>query len=81
MSHRITFYKSNTHPIYGGHQINHDSPFVKVDPRPIMKVKPSKDVHKLVSECEAEIQSNSISVRHLFSKKPSRRERKNSHRK
>lgn len=77
----ITFYQTKVHPIYGGNVVDHDKPFIKVDPRELMKVKPSKDVHKLVAECEAEKESNAISVRHLFEKKLSRRERKNKHRK
>ena len=73
---RVKLYPTEPHPVYGGMTVNHDEPYIKVDPREPMKVKPSKDVHRLVAECEAEKASNSISVRHLFDKKPSRKERK-----
>lgn len=80
MNNRITFYQTKTHPVYGGIRVDHDKPFVKVDPRELMKVKHSKDVHKLVADCEAEKESNAISVRHLFERKLSRKERKKLHR-
>lgn len=73
---RITLYESTTHPVYGGKTVNHDKPVFRHDPRQIMKVPKHKDVHRLVSECEAEKASNSISVRYLFGKKLSRKERK-----
>lgn len=75
---RVKFYQTKQHPVYGGVQLS--EPFVKVDPRPAMKVKQTKDLHKLISECDAERLSNSISVRNLFEKKLSRKERKRKHR-
>lgn len=77
---RVKLYPTEPHPVYGGMTVNHDEPYIKVDPRQAMKVKHKKDLHKLITECRAEIESNSISVRHLFEKKPSRSQRKFSHR-
>lgn len=75
---RIKIYLKSPHKVYGGMVV--DGFVVKADSRPAMRVKPKKDLHRLVSECEAEIQTNAISVRHLFEKKLSRKERKRLHR-
>lgn len=77
---RIRLYPTNQHPVYGGVSVMHEQPYIKVDPRQAMKVKQTKDLHKLISECDAERLSNSISVRNLFEKKLSRKERKRKHR-
>lgn len=76
MAIRVKLYNSWMHPVHGGMTVKHDEPYIKVDPRPTMTVKHKKDLHKLITESQAEIESNSISVRHLFEKKPSRKERK-----
>ena len=78
-SEKLRLYFTTPHPVYWLPELHRSTKSVEVEQT--IRIRHKTDVHKLVAECEAEQLSNAIPVRHLFDRKPSRRERKRAHRK